>query len=167
MRVWAVSNQKGGVGKTTTTVALGSMLAESGKRTLLIDMDPHASLSGYIGVEGGAHGSVYDLFGVTANPLPVRTLVHGTQWERLSVLPASAAMITLDRQLGTRQGMGLVLSQALAELAPISTMCCWTAHRRSACSWSTHSPPATACWCPRRPKRWRSRAWSACCAACR
>ncbi|MDR6643265.1 MULTISPECIES: ParA family protein [Rhodanobacteraceae] len=120
MITWAVSNQKGGVGKTTTTVALGSLLAASGKRTLLIDMDPHASLSGYIGVEGGAHGSVYDLFGIgnSAAPLPVRTLVHATQWDRLSVLPASPAMITLDRQLGTRPGMGLVLTQALAELAP-------------------------------------------------
>ncbi len=118
MRVWAISNQKGGVGKTTTTVALGSLMAESGKRTLLVDMDPHASLSGYIGVESGAHGSVYDLFGIGGNPLPVRTLVHATQWDRLSVLPASAAMITLDRQIGTRPGMGLVLTHALAELAP-------------------------------------------------
>src|SRR4051812_18268970 len=118
MLTWAISNQKGGVGKTTTTVALGSLLAASGKRTLLIDMDPHASLSGYIGVEGGAHGSVYDLFGIGGNPLPPGTLVHATKWDHLSVLPASAAMITLDRQLGTRPGMGLVLSQALAELAP-------------------------------------------------
>ena len=110
MRTWAISNQKGGVGKTTTTVALGSLLAVAGKRTLLIDMDPHASLSGYIGVEGGAHGSVYDLFGVGSSPTPVRTLVHATQWNNLSVLPASAAMITLDRQLGTRAGMGLILS---------------------------------------------------------
>lgn len=117
MRVWAVSNQKGGVGKTTTTVALGSLLAASGKRTLLIDMDPHASLSGYIGVEGGAHGSVYDLFGIGGNPLPPGTLVHATKWDHLSVLPASAAMITLDRQLGTRPGMGLILAKALAELA--------------------------------------------------
>jgi chromosome partitioning protein len=117
MRVWAISNQKGGVGKTTTTVALGSLLAASGKRTLLIDMDPHASLSGYVGIEGNAHGSVYDLFGIGENPLPVRTLVHATRWDRLSVLPASAAMITLDRQLGTRPGMGLILTHALAELA--------------------------------------------------
>jgi chromosome partitioning protein len=118
MQVWAISNQKGGVGKTTTAMSLGSMLAADGKRTLLVDMDPHASLSGYIGVEGGAHGSVYDLFGVSSLPLPVGTLVHATQWDRLSVLPASAAMITLDRHLGTKPGMGLVLSQALAELAP-------------------------------------------------
>ena len=117
MRVWAISNQKGGVGKTTTTVALGSLLAASGKRTLLIDMDPHASLSGYVGIEGNAHGSVYDLFGIGENPLPVRTLVHATRWDRLSVLPASAAMITLDRQLGTRPGMGVILTHALAELA--------------------------------------------------
>ena len=129
MRVWAISNQKGGVGKTTTTVALGSLLAASGKRTLLIDMDPHASLSGYIGVEGGAHGSVYDLFGIGGNPLPPGTLVHATQWDHLSVLPASAAMITLDRQLGTRPGMGLILSQALPNWPPISITYCSIARR--------------------------------------
>lgn len=118
MQVWSIANQKGGVGKTTTAVALGSLLAAAGKRTLLVDMDPHASLSGYVGLDGGGHGSVYDLFGVAGEPLPVRSLLQATAWDRLSVLPASAAMITLDRQLGTRPGMGLVLSHALAALAP-------------------------------------------------
>ncbi|TCV94175.1 chromosome partitioning protein [Luteibacter rhizovicinus] len=117
MVVWAVANQKGGVGKTTTTVALGSMLASRGERALMVDMDPHASLSGYVGVENGAHGSIYDLFGSSGSAPPASSLVHATAYERLSVLPASSAMITLDRQVGTRAGMGLVLSQALAGLA--------------------------------------------------
>jgi chromosome partitioning protein len=117
MRIWAIANQKGGVGKTTTTVALGSLLAESGQRVLLVDMDPHASLSGYVGAEASGAGSVYDLFGVATPAAAAGMLVQPTRFERLSVLPASPAMITLDRQLGARSGMGLVLSTSLGTLA--------------------------------------------------
>jgi chromosome partitioning protein len=61
--VWTVANQKGGVGKTTTTIALAGILAERGKRVLLVDTDPHASLSYYFGIESEElHLSVYDLF---------------------------------------------------------------------------------------------------------
>ncbi len=44
MRVWTIANQKGGVGKTTTTVTLGGLLASWGLRTLLVDIDPHGSM---------------------------------------------------------------------------------------------------------------------------
>ena len=44
MHVWSVANQKGGVGKTTTTVALSSLLADRGKRVLMLDLDPQGSL---------------------------------------------------------------------------------------------------------------------------
>ena len=47
MQVWTVANQKGGVGKTTTAVALAGLAAGQGRRTLLIDLDPHGSLSSY------------------------------------------------------------------------------------------------------------------------
>ncbi|MBV2096235.1 MAG: AAA family ATPase, partial [Candidatus Thiodiazotropha sp. (ex Codakia orbicularis)] len=47
MKVWTVANQKGGVGKTTTTVALGGLLSQWGMRTLLVDIDPHGSLTSY------------------------------------------------------------------------------------------------------------------------
>ncbi|MGD8644288.1 MAG: AAA family ATPase, partial [Chromatiales bacterium] len=47
MRVWAVANQKGGVGKTTTTVTLGGLLSERGLPTLLVDLDPHGSMTAY------------------------------------------------------------------------------------------------------------------------
>ena len=50
MRVWAIANQKGGVGKTTTTLALGRGLAMRGHRVLLVDLDPHASLTRAFGV---------------------------------------------------------------------------------------------------------------------
>lgn len=45
MRIWTIANQKGGVGKTTTTLALGSRLALRGFRVLLLDLDPHASMT--------------------------------------------------------------------------------------------------------------------------
>ncbi|GAP66760.1 cobyrinic acid ac-diamide synthase [Mizugakiibacter sediminis] len=119
MRVWAVANQKGGVGKTTTTVALGGLLAAAGARTLLVDMDPHASLTSYFGFDAEAlPGGVYDLFraGAADAPPPAERILP-TRFERLAVLPATPAMATLDRQLGARAGMGLALAEALATLA--------------------------------------------------
>ena len=50
MQVWAIANQKGGVGKTTTTLLLGRLLAARGQRVLLADLDPHASLTRAFGV---------------------------------------------------------------------------------------------------------------------
>ena len=49
--VWTIANQKGGVGKTTTTVTLGALLAQRGHRVLLIDTDPHGSLTYYFGID--------------------------------------------------------------------------------------------------------------------
>ncbi|MGV7563487.1 ParA family protein, partial [Mycobacterium kansasii] len=49
MRVWAVANQKGGVGKTTTSIALAGLLAEAGKRVIVVDLDPHGSMTSYFG----------------------------------------------------------------------------------------------------------------------
>ncbi len=60
-RCIVVSNQKGGVGKTTTAINLGAALAEAGHRVLLIDLDPRADLSAYLGVYlGDGQGTVYD-----------------------------------------------------------------------------------------------------------
>ncbi|MDQ7072810.1 MAG: AAA family ATPase [Gammaproteobacteria bacterium] len=49
MTIWAIANQKGGVGKTTTVVSLAGLLAQQGKPTLMLDMDPHGSLTTYFG----------------------------------------------------------------------------------------------------------------------
>ena len=116
MQIWAIANQKGGVGKTTTTAALGALMAEDGMRVLLVDMDPHASLSGYFSMEDlSGMGSVYELFR-EHNPPAIASLARHTRYQGLSLLPAAAPMATLDRQLALRQGTGRILGNALAML---------------------------------------------------
>ena len=119
MRIWAVANQKGGVGKTTSVVALGGLLAERGKRVLVVDLDPHGSLTSWFGYDPDtlAH-SVFDLFqhqGKVPEGLPAQ-LIAETSCPGLSLLPASTALATLERRMVGVEGMGLIVSRALAQL---------------------------------------------------
>jgi chromosome partitioning protein len=117
MTIWCVANQKGGVGKTTTTVALASLIAAEGKRVLAIDLDPHASLSHWLGAGSGSEArGVADLFADA--PPPVTDLVRPGGAPLLDVLPAQPALATVERYGVGKQGLGLVLSKALAEVAP-------------------------------------------------
>ena len=115
MKVWAVANQKGGVGKTTTAVTLGGLLALQGNRVLLVDTDPHGSLTTYFRYSpDDLELSVYSLF--EQKDIDPSIIVKPTRFERLQILPASMALATLDRQLGAQSGMGLVLKRTLSQL---------------------------------------------------
>lgn len=117
MSVWCCANQKGGVGKTTTTVALASLIAAEGRRVLVIDLDPHASLSHWLAPSAANIGrGVADLFSADA-PAP-GDLIIASGAPNLDVLPAQAGLATVERHGIGKQGLGLVLSKALAELAP-------------------------------------------------
>lgn len=120
MKIWTVSNQKGGVGKTTTVVTLGGILAAWGFRTLLIDMDPHGSLTSYFRLNPDEiKASAYNLFqdaGAKRASDPRRYVVE-TAFDNLQLLPASPVLATLDRQAGTMEGMGLVIASSLASVA--------------------------------------------------
>ena len=118
MNIWAIANQKGGVGKTTTAVSLAGHLVEQGSRVLLVDMDPQGSMTSYFGFDpDDMNQSIYSLFQLnefsyqTVSPVLIDTKVDG-----LKLLPASTASATLDRQLGTKEGKGLVLKKSLAAL---------------------------------------------------
>lgn len=117
MKIWTIANQKGGVGKTTTTVTLGGILAQQNKRVLLIDTDPHASLSYYFGIDSEELStSVYDIF-INNEPVTADTVLDclcPSKLDSLFILPATMALATLDRSMGSQQGMGLVLKKALA-----------------------------------------------------
>ncbi len=118
MIVWTVANQKGGVGKTTTTIALGGLLAERGNKVLLVDTDPHASLSYYFGIESeDLDLSVYDLFVKVSNKEQIMQSLCPTQYKNIDILPATMGLATLDRSLGSKGGMGLVLKKAMQKLS--------------------------------------------------
>ncbi|AOE86487.1 ParA family protein [Pseudomonas sp. TCU-HL1] len=119
MRVWAVANQKGGVGKTTTSIALAGLLADAGKRVVVVDLDPHGSMTSYFGHDPDTlEHSCFDLFlnqGSVPDGLP-RELLLQTSHERISLLPSSTALATLERQSPGQNGLGLVIAKSLAQL---------------------------------------------------
>ncbi|MBU6317237.1 MAG: ParA family protein, partial [Acidobacteria bacterium] len=114
-RIVALLNQKGGVGKTTTTVNLGAGLAEAGLRTLLVDMDPQSNLSMHFGVEADdGRPTTSSLF---ADP-PAKAadcVVKGR--DNLSFIPADTELALVEGELAGREGVQGVLRDALATIA--------------------------------------------------
>jgi len=90
-------NQKGGVGKTTTTVNLASALSELGRRTLIIDLDPQAHATLHLGIDpGGLEGSVYDLvLDPETDPAPLAREVRPNLW----LLPSETDLAAAETDL--------------------------------------------------------------------
>lgn len=118
MQVWAVANQKGGVGKTTTAISLAGLLAEVGYRVLMIDLDPHGSMTSYFRYDPDElERSVYDLFAqARVDSAQVHELIVDTSHPSVSLLPASTALATLERKAVAQEGMGLQVAKALRHL---------------------------------------------------
>lgn len=108
MRIWTVAAQKGGVGKTTTTMNLAAPPRE-GARVLLVDLDLHGSLTSYCGFDPDTvEPNVYEVFAAAARDetLELGEIVHRTRIEDLALAPASGALVTLERRFGLRARMG-------------------------------------------------------------
>lgn len=89
----AVANQKGGVGKTTTAVSIAACLAESGKRTLLIDLDPQANATSALGQEKLTGGSVYQaLLGGAA----LADSIRPSGYEHLDIIPSEVDLTVAE-----------------------------------------------------------------------
>ena len=113
MTVYAVANQKGGVGKTTTAVNVAACIAESGARTLLVDVDPQANATVGLGLARDAAPSVYEVLSGTAD---AEAALHLTGVEGLDLMPAGAGLAGANVELPRLAGSENRLRDALAPL---------------------------------------------------
>jgi chromosome partitioning protein len=116
-RIAAVCNQKGGVGKTTTTINLGAALAEQGRRVLLVDFDPQGALSVGLGIQPHElDATIYNLLmerGITAHDVLIKTNVDG-----MDLLPSNIDLSGAEVQLVHEVGREFVLGRVLQPVVP-------------------------------------------------
>jgi len=114
MRTIAVMNQKGGVGKTTSSVNIAAGLAHRGKKVLLIDLDPQGHASIHLGVEAGAETpTIYDVFAQRKSLTDVRHMVSPQLW----VAPSNIDLAAAEMELVDSPVREVVLREALKHLA--------------------------------------------------
>ncbi len=108
-RIYAVANQKGGVGKTTTAVNLAACLARAGERALIVDLDPQANATSGLGERANGSSS-YDLL----DGAPLHELARATRFPNLDLVPAQADLAGAVVELARRTDGERYLAQALA-----------------------------------------------------
>jgi chromosome partitioning protein len=113
-RIIAIANQKGGVGKTTTSVNLGACLAYIGKSVLLVDIDPQGNATSGVGIEkGDVAQCIYD---VLVDDAEVTDLVQPSKVENLSVIPATISLAGAEIELVPTISREVRLKRALEKV---------------------------------------------------
>jgi len=117
-KIISMCNQKGGVGKTTSTINLGACLAEAGRKVLLVDLDPQGALSAGLGIRHDELDiTVYDL--LIDNRTSIHSAIHHTGVPDMDVVPAnidlSAAEIQLVNEVGREQTLARALRPVMKE----------------------------------------------------
>ena len=114
MECIAIINQKGGVGKTTTSVNLGVALAQRGQRVLLIDLDPQGHLTTHLGLDGQVRGA--GIYEVLTQDLPLESAIHPYS-PTAAVVPAQIDLAAAESELVSVVGREVILRDALARRA--------------------------------------------------
>jgi chromosome partitioning protein len=111
--IYAVANQKGGVGKTTTAVNLAACVAEAGYRALIVDIDPQCNATVGLGLAKDLEPTVYD---VLAGDASARDAIRQSDVERLDVIPSTSGLAGANVELPALDGWERRLRDALAPL---------------------------------------------------
>jgi chromosome partitioning protein len=110
-RIFAVANQKGGVGKTTTTISLSAALAQLGYRVLIVDLDPQGNATTGVGVD--ARQFEHSMYDVLLNGTPLVDVVEPTGFPNLFVAPATLDLAAVEQELTAVISRELRLKRAL------------------------------------------------------
>ncbi|MFI5240503.1 MAG: ParA family protein [Candidatus Saccharimonadia bacterium] len=113
-KIIAITNQKGGVGKTTTTINLGTYLAKAGKRVLVVDLDPQGNTSSGLGID--KQSLAQDLYSVLIDGLAPAKVIIRTDFHGLEILPAAPILAAAEVELVSAVAREFKLQRALREL---------------------------------------------------
>ncbi|WP_417740881.1 ParA family protein [Salipiger sp.] len=112
-KIIAIANQKGGVGKTTTTINLGAALAEKGLRVLVVDLDPQGNSSTGLGIE--PDDRQYTSYELLLDDVALEDAILATDQENLHLIPATVDLSSADIELVSNEKRSFLLHGALRQ----------------------------------------------------